>query len=406
MDLEHFNRIFDRGRARSVRSLREHWRPGNRGTGAVSVDTFNSNPETVAPQGSPQLYFDVRTGTGSTFTNVALKDCDGTTGRLLDVYVSDAWEKFSNVTGPDANGCLSATLTSASTPSISQLIGNGVVFAAALPIEPTNTTVTSSAANNTTTYGQSFTLTATVSGSPAVPVGSVIFKSDGTALGTAKTLSAGKASLNVTKISAGTHAITAVYTPAAGANFSGSTSSPALNEVVNKATLAIRATNQSGTYGGKLPALTWNATFAGGDTAASLTTQPTCTTTAKTTSGKITGAPGKYPITCSGAVDANYNISFVAGTLTVTKVSLVIKSASEAGTYGGKLPALAWTAAGFVNGDSPKSLTKQPTCTTTAKTGSGKITSPAGTYTIICSGAVDPNYSISYTSGKPNGDAG
>jgi hypothetical protein len=52
--------------------------------------------------------------------------------------------------------------------------------------------------------------------------------------------------------------------------------------------------------------------FANGDTAASLTTPPTISTTATTAS-----AVGTYPITASGAVSANYTISYVNGSLTV-----------------------------------------------------------------------------------------
>ena len=47
--------------------------------------------------------------------------------------------------------------------------------------------------------------------------------------------------------------------------------------------------------------------------AASLTTQPTCTTTA------TAGSPvGTYPITCSGGASDNYSFTYVPGTLTVT----------------------------------------------------------------------------------------
>ena len=300
---------------------------GAGGTGGIGVDTFNANPETMSPQGSPQLYFDARTWSSSNFTSVTLKDCDGTSGRSLDFYSGGTWKKLSNVTGPDANGCLSASLTASTTPSVSSLAGNGVAFAAALPIEPTTTKVTSSAANNTSTYGQSFTLTATVQATLGTPTGSVVFESDGTALGAAQTLSAGKASFKVSKISAGTHAITAVYTPASGANFSGSTSSPALTEVVNKATLAVKATNEAATYGGKLPKLAWSANFAGGDTSSSLTKQPTCATAAKTSLGKISSGAGTYTISCSGAVDTNYNISYVSGKLTVKPAGVSVSYA-------------------------------------------------------------------------------
>ena len=48
--------------------------------------------------------------------------------------------------------------------------------------------------------------------------------------------------------------------------------------------------------------------FVNGDTATSLTTKPACSTTAKSSS-----PVGSYATSCSGAVDANYNITYVAG---------------------------------------------------------------------------------------------
>ena len=62
------------------------------------------------------------------------------------------------------------------------------------------------------------------------------------------------------------------------------------------------------------PPLTFTAVgFVNGDTVSSLSTQPTLTTTAT-----MNSLVGTYPITASGAIDANYAISYVAGTLTVT----------------------------------------------------------------------------------------
>jgi hypothetical protein len=67
------------------------------------------------------------------------------------------------------------------------------------------------------------------------------------------------------------------------------------------------------TYGGTVPTITASYSgFANGDTSASLTTQPTCSTTATSTS-----PVGSYPSSCKGAVDTNYAISYVNGTVTV-----------------------------------------------------------------------------------------
>ena len=58
--------------------------------------------------------------------------------------------------------------------------------------------------------------------------------------------------------------------------------------------------------------------FVNGENASSLTTQPTISTTA------LTDSPvGTYPITASGAASSNYEITYVAGTLTVTETPVV-----------------------------------------------------------------------------------
>ena len=143
-------------------------------------------------------------------------------------------------------------------------------------------------------------------------------------------------------------------------------------------------------YGAANPALTVSYSgFVNGDTQASLTTLPTVSTTATAAS-----PAGSYPITASGAVSANYTISYVAGTLTVNKVALTITANNQSKVVGAANPALTVSYGGFVNGETQASLTTQPTVTTTAVTGS-----PVGTYPITASGAVAANYNISYVAG-------
>jgi hypothetical protein len=82
---------------------------------------------------------------------------------------------------------------------------------------------------------------------------------------------------------------------------------------VAKAALTITADNKSKLQGEANPELTVTYSgFVNGDDASVLTTQPTVTTTA-TASSPV----GSYPITVSGAAAANYNITYVGGTLTV-----------------------------------------------------------------------------------------
>jgi hypothetical protein len=156
------------------------------------------------------------------------------------------------------------------------------------------------------------------------------------------------------------------------------------------ATLVITAGNGTMSYGGTVPPITPSYSgFVNGDTAASLTTPPTCSTTATSHS-----AVGSYPSSCSGAVDSNYTISYVGGTVTVTTTPLVITASSATMTLGGTVPTITPSYSGFVNGNTSASLTTQPTCSTTATS-----KSVVGTYPSSCTGAVDSNYTISYVNG-------
>ena len=162
---------------------------------------------------------------------------------------------------------------------------------------------------------------------------------------------------------------------------------------VTPAPLTITANNQTKVYGAPLPTLTDSYTgFVNGDTAASLTTQPTLSTTATAASHV-----GSYPITASGAADPDYTISYVAASLTVTPAPLSITAVNQTKVYGQANPALTVSYSGFVNGDTSASLTTPPTITTTATTLSLVSGSP---YSITASCAVDPNYAISYVAGN------
>src|SRR4029077_16907353 len=112
----------------------------------------------------------------------------------------------------------------------------------------------------------------------------------------------------------GSYPITA--TGAVSTNYTISAVAGALT--VTPAVLTVTAANETKTYGAVNPTLTVSYSgFVNGDTAASLTTPATASTTATTTS-----AVGTYPITATGAVSTNYTVSYVAGTLTVTPVVL------------------------------------------------------------------------------------
>ncbi len=156
--------------------------------------------------------------------------------------------------------------------------------------------------------------------------------------------------------------------------------------------LTITAPSPTVNYGNPVPALTPHYTgLVNGDTAT--TTPPTCTTTPASPT-----QAGTYPVTCSGAVDTDYAITNVAGTLTIDKVPLAI-TAPSATVLDGQSPSLVPHYAGFVGGDSASALTTPPTCSSTYVPTAFPLPLP-GTYPVTCTGAVDHNYTISYVAGS------
>ncbi len=109
----------------------------------------------------------------------------------------------------------------------------------------------------------------------------------------------------------------------------------------------------------------------------------------------MAGSP--YQTSCSGAADTNYSITYAPGLVSVGSAPLTITASGNSMTYGGTVPTITPNYSGFVNGDTASSLTVSPTCTTAATSSSSVAGSP---YTSSCSGAVDPNYTISYTAGS------
>ena len=182
----------------------------------------------------------------------------------------------------------------------------------------TTTTVTSSTQNNTSTYGQSVTFNATVVTNPVgsgTPTGSVDFvdATTGQDLGTF-TLRNGSASVVVSSLAAEGHSIQAHYIADTGFDL---TSSGMLTQTVNPATLLVTANSASRVFGQGNPVLAATITgFVNNDPSTVVSGVASLTTTAMTTS-----PVGVYPIVVTqGTLNAaNYNFTFVNGTLTVGK---------------------------------------------------------------------------------------
>jgi len=104
---------------------------------------------------------------------------------------------------------------------------------------------------------------------------------------------------------------------------------------------------------------------------------------------------GSCSITASQAGNASYNAApSVTRTFSIAPAPLTITATNQTTVYGAPLPAFAVSYSGFVNGDTPATLTVVPIVTTGAT-----ATSPVGTYAIIPAGAIDRDYVIAYVSG-------
>lgn len=107
-----------------------------------------------------------------------------------------------------------------------------------------------------------------------------------------------------------------------------------------------------------------------------------------------TSPVGTYPIVITKGSVTNANVTYVNGTLTITKAPLKVSVGSYSRNYGEDNPTFTLTYSGFKNGDTDASLTKKPTAICAATP-----TSSVGSYSIIVSGGESTNYSFSYTNG-------
>ncbi|MHB8512716.1 MAG: beta strand repeat-containing protein [Actinomycetota bacterium] len=192
-----------------------------------------------------------------------------------------------------------------------------------------------------------------------------------------------------TVLNAGSHILSATFTPTDTVHFSQQTISTLLT--VNAAPLTVTAPNASTTYG-TAPTLTPSYSgFVNGDGPSSLTTDPTCSV-----SPSMTPPVGTYATTCSGAQSANYTFSYASGTLTVTQAPLTVTANDASRLYGAPNPLLSATLSGFVLGQnlSSSGVTGSAACSTTAasdaEVGSYPITCTQGT--LSASNYSFPNY--------------
>ena len=103
---------------------------------------------------------------------------------------------------------------------------------------------------------------------------------------------------------------------------------------------------------------------------------------------------GTYDIIVKRGTETDNSITYVKGTLTITKAPLKIKAGTYTKKRGKDNPEFTLTYEGFKNEETKDALTKQPIITTTATKESA-----VGEYEVKVSGAEAQNYEISYTNG-------
>ena len=107
-----------------------------------------------------------------------------------------------------------------------------------------------------------------------------------------------------------------------------------------------------------------------------------------------TSPVGTYTIKISKGSVTNGNVTYVDGTLTITKALLTVTAKDCSREQGQVNPTFEVTYSGFKNNETESVLTKKPTASTTATTSSGP-----GQYVISVSGGEARNYDFKYVSG-------
>ena len=160
---------------------------------------------------------------------------------------------------------------------------------------------------------------------------------------------------------------------------------------VVKIPLTAHVANTTKVYGDANPE--FNITYSGfrdGDSEVGFSV-PASISTIVDNSSKV----GKYDIVASGAVSDKYEISYIPGTLTVTKAPLSISAGNYTKKQGDAMPVFKASYAGFKNGENESVLTKQPVFSCEAN----EASAPAE-YAVTISGADAENYAISYEQGR------
>lgn len=291
----------------------------------LATQSFNDTPTVYVPTGCRSLYLAanewkkynieefqiVATGISLNAQSIGFTGAGQTATLTATITPSDATNKDVTWTSSDP------TVATVSNTGVVTAVANGTATITATTCDGTNLTA-SCMVNVTIKEAQTLALASL----PAMTYGNAAYTLPATTA-QGQTLTWTSSNTSVATISGNTLTIKGAGTATITATNEGNNDylpfSKQYTLTVAKAALTITADNKTKQQGEANPELT--VTYSGfvyNEDASALTTQPTITTTATTDS-----PAGTYPITASGAAAANYNISYVEGTLTVIDETLL-----------------------------------------------------------------------------------
>ena len=190
------------------------------------------------------------------------------------------------------------TVTAAYTPTGTSFSASAGSLAGGQNVSAGNTATAVASSVNPSVFGQSVTLTATVTSGSGTPTGTVQFVIDGANSGTPVTLNAGVATQTTAALAAGNHPVSANYIPTG--SFSASNGSLAGGQTVNPAstTASVSSSSVNSVYG-------TSVTF----TAAVATVAPGSGTPTGTVQFAVDGSNLGIPVTLAGGVATSQAIS-------------------------------------------------------------------------------------------------
>jgi uncharacterized delta-60 repeat protein len=317
--------------------------------GAASGPAVNSGSVTftILNGSTPVGAVVVPVSGGSASTSFSLSGLDA------GGYTIDASDADTSGTYNPSNGSAGLAVTQA-TPTINLTTPSGVIY-----------------------DGHAHGATATVTGINSTSLGSATLTyyagptATGTPLGSAPT-------------NAGQYTVVASYS---SIDYALTTTQATYN--IAQAALLITANNAARAYGAADP--TFSVSYHGfvnSENQSVLTSLPTVTPTATATSGV-----GNYALTASGAMAANYAISYAPGTEQIIAATLTVAVNNANRTYGAANPSFSSTVSGLVNGNTISIAYSTP-----ATTGSG-VGNYAINATVTAAPGVLANYNLAVTPG-------